>query len=719
MRARTRWSAAICVGVGLASVRGARAADPTPPPPPPSAPASPADAPPGAPPPDAVFDVPDVTVRAVQPVEIVASTKAGDVPLTYPGGRDVLAKEILDSYPANSAVEVVRRVPGVFSQTDTGGDWRLNLGSRGSDARRSGFAAVLVDGVPVNPAPYGSIDLDVFPVALERVERIDVIRGGAQVRYGPSSAGGVFNFVTHAIPECGSELTLSSGYGSWNQWTERVSAGVAAGRWGVQASGVWKGGDLWRDNTAYRADDLAAKLRYRPDDRTTVSGSWSTYDLDAGEAGGLTQAAYDADPTQSLRPNDRIRATVGIGSVSVVRELGQDARVTLLAYDYDQFRSFDTARPVVAPYDRTRYQTAYFHDWTVEGRFEATTCVAGRVHHLYASARYADESNHLYYHAILYAGGVLVLPHEQNNDFYTNAAAAFLEDVIDLDARLHLGLGARYEHIAMGGRNRDTQLTNAATHDILLPAVSLTYETGPRSAVYASWQESFTPAQFDSFDPSTVAFRPIDPERARTFEVGGRTSRCGFEGSVAVFDTEYRDKITILNTPAGLKEYSNTGRERHYGLELSARTDFGEYSRLDGLAAYATYTEQRATILNGTFKGNDAPGAPHHLAAFGLEYRHPCNGLWARFGGTYTGGAFKEAANLTTGSANGVSGPQPAFTLFDVAAGWHARPDGTGFSAQVGVTNLFDETYFRRFALGIYPGQPRAVFGAVAWTLEW
>ena len=733
MRTRSFAAALVFGGVlGLAGGPAVGADGPNPPPPPPAVPApspgpagSPATAPaaPVAPPAtaapaEATFDVPDVTVRAVQPEEIVASTATGGVPVTYPGGRDVLVKEIIDSYPSNGVVEVVRRVPGVYSQVENAGGWRLHVGVRGSDARRSGFAAILVDGIPVNPAPYGSIDLDVFPVSLERVDRIDVIRGGAQVRYGPSSAGGVFNFITHPIPECGSELTYTGGFGSWNQWSEYVTAGGNKGAWGGQASAVIKGGDGWRDNSVYHIEDYSAKLRYRPDEKTTISGSYSYYDLGAEEANGLTQAGYDQDPSQSTRTSDQIEATVGIGSLSLVRQIGCDATFSILGYYYDQFRSFDSMRPVVAPYDRMRYQTAFFNNWAIESRLEASTCLGGREHHFYVSLRYADEDNHLYYHSVLFTGP-LVVPLEQNNDFYTNAVALFAEDVIDLTPRLHLALGARFEHIEMGAKNRDSLLTNSATHDILLPAVSLTYETEPRSAVYASYQESFTPAQFDSFDPSTVAFRPIDPERARTYEVGGRTTRCGFEGSFAIFDTEYTDKITILNDPNGFKVYSNTGKERHYGIELAGRTDLGDYSCLEGVSLYATWTEMRATILNGQYEGNDAPGAPHHLGSWGVEYRHPCNGLWARFGGTYTGKAYKEAANLEVGSANGVSGPQPEYTLWDAALGWRQRADGTGFSAQVGVTNLFDEKYYRRFALGLYPGEPTAVYGSISYTFEW
>jgi len=695
-------------------------AQPVPPPPPTPAPtdapkASGAAA--GEPRGPEIFDAPDVDVRYVPPENIVRTTAKGEVPIAYPGGRDILDKRTLETYPFNNAVEVVRRVPGVYSQIDSGGGaYRLNIGIRGSDSRRSGFVAVLVDGVPVNPAPYGSIDMDVFPVALQVVDRIDVIRGGAQVRYGPSSAGGVVNFITHPIPDCGSEVQVVSGFGSWNQWNEYVTASTVQGKWGFQMSSVTDGGDGWRENSVYHAQDTWAKLRFQPDDQTTISAWGTYYTLDGEENGGLTQAGYDENPRQSTRKADALHDNCGIFDLNVVRELGSCWTLTLLGYYYDQYRSFDSSRPVVAPYTKYRYQTALFDNWTVEGRIEGDAVLGGKNHHIYQSLRYADEDNHLYYHFTAMGGGPVIPPHEQNNDFYTHAWASFTEDTIDLSCRWHLGLGVRFEHIAMGSKNRDSLQENSATHDVVLPAATLTYDTEPQGALYASYQQSFVPAQFDSFDPATVAFRPIDPELCQIYEIGGRVRRCGFEGAFAIFDNEYTDKITILNDPNGLKVYSNTGLERHYGIELSGTTHLGDYTSLHGVSLYATWTEMRAEILNGPFEGNDAPNAPHHLGSWGVEYQHPGCGLWARLGGTYTGGAFKEAANIPVGSANGVSGPQPAYTLWDAAAGWRARADGTGFAASVAVSNLFDEVYYRRFALGIYPGTPTAVYGSVSYT---
>ena len=67
-----------------------------------------------------------------------------------------------------------------------------NVNLRGFDSKR---VALLVDGIPVNSAMDGKIDIDL--IDLNAVERIEVIFGGSDTKYNVSGAfGGVINIVT-------------------------------------------------------------------------------------------------------------------------------------------------------------------------------------------------------------------------------------------------------------------------------------------------------------------------------------------------------------------------------------------------------------------------------------------------------------------------------------------------------------------------------------------
>jgi len=67
-----------------------------------------------------------------------------------------------------------------------------------SETKLRGFPArdvlVLVDGRPINPGYYGTVDLSLVP--LNQIAKISVIKGPASVAYGANSMGGVINIVT-------------------------------------------------------------------------------------------------------------------------------------------------------------------------------------------------------------------------------------------------------------------------------------------------------------------------------------------------------------------------------------------------------------------------------------------------------------------------------------------------------------------------------------------
>lgn len=73
---------------------------------------------------------------------------------------------------------------------------------------------MLVNGIPVYMAPYAHIELDIFPVTFQAIDRIDVIKGGGSVQYGPNTYGGIVNIITKPIP---------------NQWENQAAEGSLIG----------------------------------------------------------------------------------------------------------------------------------------------------------------------------------------------------------------------------------------------------------------------------------------------------------------------------------------------------------------------------------------------------------------------------------------------------------------------------------------------------------
>ncbi len=93
---------------------------------------------------------------------------------------------------------------GDFQQRTQGTGVLPKISVRGFGGGGNGHSntnMILVNGIPIYGAPYSNIELAIFPVTFQSVDRIDVIKGGTSVQYGPNTFGGVVNVITKEIPK--------------------------------------------------------------------------------------------------------------------------------------------------------------------------------------------------------------------------------------------------------------------------------------------------------------------------------------------------------------------------------------------------------------------------------------------------------------------------------------------------------------------------------------
>ena len=110
------------------------------------------------------------------------------------------------------AERVLRRIPGVYSQTEDGYGLRTNLGMRGTSALRTTKINVLEDGVPQGPAIYSNGSMYFFP-DVGRMEGVEVLKGAAAIGNGPRTTAGTINFLSRSIPTTGTEGHYSATLG--------------------------------------------------------------------------------------------------------------------------------------------------------------------------------------------------------------------------------------------------------------------------------------------------------------------------------------------------------------------------------------------------------------------------------------------------------------------------------------------------------------------------
>lgn len=155
----------------------------------------------------------EVVVEAEKEKPEEAELKDRSAYVTVIGSEEF--KEEFTSLPEvleNSVGLNVRKFGGLGSFT--------SVSIRGSSAEQ---VTVLLDGVPLNRGKGGLVNLSNIP--LRSVERIEVYRGSAPLRFRSSSIGGVINIVTKRIKE-GFSHQLSGSYGSFNTYeTSGASTG--------------------------------------------------------------------------------------------------------------------------------------------------------------------------------------------------------------------------------------------------------------------------------------------------------------------------------------------------------------------------------------------------------------------------------------------------------------------------------------------------------------
>ena len=135
--------------------------------------------------------------------------------------------------------DVLARVPGFFPSSQA--TWKV-VGSRGLMADGNDHILLLIDGHPQNSiVAHGFQQQDQIP-ALEKVERIEIIRGPGSVLWGTSAAHAIVNIVTRDTVPGDERLQLSTGYAAHDGlWTVNVMKSLDMGAaTGILSASIWQ-----------------------------------------------------------------------------------------------------------------------------------------------------------------------------------------------------------------------------------------------------------------------------------------------------------------------------------------------------------------------------------------------------------------------------------------------------------------------------------------------
>src|SRR5688572_8563537 len=175
-----------------------------------------------------------------------------------PGAVDVIDKRTLESSRVLSSSEALRKVSGLNVRDEEGFGLRPNIGIRGINPTRSTKVLLLEDGIPLTYAPYGD-NASYYHPPIERFDRIEVMKGGAQIAYGPQTVAGLINYVTPAPPRQ-PEGSLTVAGGNRNYFNGHGTYGTTLGRAGVLLGYMRKQGNGAREHIDSALNDLTGKV---------------------------------------------------------------------------------------------------------------------------------------------------------------------------------------------------------------------------------------------------------------------------------------------------------------------------------------------------------------------------------------------------------------------------------------------------------------------------
>lgn len=240
------------------AVRAAEA--PAPPPPEGTAPTPTVPTPAPTPTPDA----PALRSDAYERVVITAS-RYGQAPLDSPSTITVLTEGDIRQAAATSVPDLLRRVAGVDVMALAAG--KPDVSIRGFNRELSNKVLVLVDGRSVYVDFLGTPLWGAIPVALEEIERIEIIRGPGSAIYGANAMTGVVNIITRTPGEGGSQLHVSGGSPGYLSGTALADGRKGPTSWRFSAG--WDQTGRWSASPAVAPD--GALVPFTPDQDTSLA----------------------------------------------------------------------------------------------------------------------------------------------------------------------------------------------------------------------------------------------------------------------------------------------------------------------------------------------------------------------------------------------------------------------------------------------------------------
>lgn len=549
------------------------------------------------------------------------------------GSSYFVSQEELKNFNYGDINRVLRTIPGVNVVEEEGFGIRPSIGLRGTSPSRSSKITLMEDGVLIAPAPYSAPAAYYFPT-MQRIQSVEILKGGSQIQHGPFTTGGAINLVSSQIPNTFSG-TVRAQIGQFNTQNTYVKIGDNFKNFGYlveynnRNSDGFKRIDYSNRHTGFDGNDYVAKFRFNTDTDAKVFQSITLKLQKSDESAnetylGLTDADFSVNRnrrylssefdhigttheqvmlTHILIPRDNITITTKAYRNDFSRNWYKlnDVRFNGTTYtlvdilsnpnEFSQAYSYLTGAENT-PENALRYRNNN-RTYRAEGvqsvinwRFET-----GNVKHdIDAGIRYhRDYEDRFQWNdaytitnrqMLLSSRGV---PGSQDNRI-GNAEAVASHILYNLHyEKWTFTPGLRYENILRRNINygvtdldrEGTNLTRAQNRtDVFIPGMGILYQHNTNFGLFTSVHRGFSPPGAEDGQK---------PEESLNTELGLRWQKNAWQGEVIGFHNQFSNLLgsdTAAAGGTGMGNLFNAGKARVKGLELLTT-----YNMLDKIAS--------------------------------------------------------------------------------------------------------------------------------------
>ena len=689
------------------------------------------------------------STKVVVPSVVVTATREPRTTFDVPFAVTFISADAMREQMPNSPVDLFRELAGL-DVVGVGAN-QVRPAIRGQQGQR---VVLLEDGLRLDNARRHP-DFGELPslVDIASVDRVEVIRSGSSVLYGPDAVGGVVNIVTRAFPARRDNAVhgaFAFRYGSADgqrrpsgtieqvlgPFAYRVSAmhresapyGAPAGTFG---NITLRQGERVND-TGVNDDAFDGLISYSPTETQRVAAKVERYTARDAGFGYIEPRIIGAnEPLVRILFPDQGHTRYSLDYLGLTVGAIAD-RVHVTAYGIDNARRYSTTVVTPGAGDLGSYTETYTKLATVGGRIEATKAFA-RSSLTYGVDAYRDHatSRDTSLRRISALSPSLASPASAtfegadrspvpNASF--QSAGVFIENDIRLTERLSLVLGARGQDVSIWTHEAPAWSTSRwttreramvgsanllvrARHDLnLVAAVGRGYRV-------PNLVERF----FDGPTPDGIGYQrsnpSLRPEASLGVDLGARFQNRALAIEAFVFRNELHDGIRIAATGDSLEglpafRNQNVDRLRFSGSEIDVVAPFGAGFETRASYTHLTWRDVRSSASTiGTTYSTKAVGA--------LTYRSPSGRFWSNYTLRRNGRQVQEQIGRSP-----VGPVLPSFTVHTLRGGIQLLDrGGMRNRLELAVENLSNRLYAEAANAGFFRPAPGRNLVA-SWSID-